>query len=343
MRSQFGFGTLLLVACSPHACTREPTPTVTAAPTFEVLQAIDVEFGQGLGFSANGDTPAPVSLKLDVYYPDNSATDRPIFVFVHGGGFIRGIKSMPEIVSVANYFASRGWVFASIDYRTVAAMGAPSGLTREQAVAYYAGIAPREWVEFGYEGAETPTEFLQSVAMYAAQRDAKAAVRWMASNAETYRGNTDFISVGGASAGAITAITLGITDLDDFRDELLANDDPTLASTHLDQAFSVRSLVYFWGSTVQLGLFEEIYGVDPYDSGDPELFMAHGTDDPTPGTTFSEATKLKGICDGLGVYSELVRLEGAGHGAWDAEVDGKGLSERSFDFLVARQGLKVED
>jgi|TARA_B100001063_G_C16558056_1_gene449518 hypothetical protein len=32
----------------------------------------------------------------------------------------------------------------------------------------------------------------------------------------------------------------------------------------------------------------------------------------------------------------------AGHGAWDAVVDGKGLSELTFDFLTDRQNLIVE-
>jgi hypothetical protein len=35
-------------------------------------------------------------------------------------------------------------------------------------------------------------------------------------------------------------------------------------------------------------------------------------------------------------------LEGEGHGAWDAEVNGKGLFEMSFDFIVDRQNLMVE-
>ena len=51
----------------------------------------------------------------------------------------------------------------------------------------------------------------QGIAMYAAQRDAKAAVRWIAANSTTYNINLDFITVGGASAGAVTAIALGIS------------------------------------------------------------------------------------------------------------------------------------
>ena len=104
----------------------------------------------------------------------------------------------------------------------------------------------------------------------------------------------------------------------------------------------MRSLVYFWGSNIKLELFEEVYGIDPYDSLDPELFMAHGTDDPNPITQYSEAGELQEIYDSIGVYSEFVSLEGARHGAWGATVDGKSLSDMSFDFIVSRQNLQVE-
>lgn len=33
--------------------------------------------------------------------------------------------------------------------------------------------------------------------------------------------------------------------------------------------------------------------------------------------------------------------EPAGHGAWNGQVDGKGLSELTFEFFVERQGLRT--
>jgi hypothetical protein len=49
----------------------------------------------------------------------------------------------------------------------------------------------------------------------------------------------------------------------------------------------------------------------------------------------------------LGIYNKLVTLlkpngDPIGHGAWNAIVDGKSLSELTFDFLVERQQLIVE-
>ena len=117
-----------------------------------------------------------------------------------------------------------------------------------------------------FEGAKTPEEVQQAIAMYTAQRDSKAALRWIVANASTYGINTNFITVGGASAGAITTIALGISNHQDFRDEISIVDDWTLATTNLNETYVIRNMVYFWGSNLKLELFESVYGYDRYDS-----------------------------------------------------------------------------
>jgi len=343
------FGSLLQAAQTVRASETEDeegpgngTPVVSATPAYSVLLDSDIVYAEGLSQNSSSSSVVEQSQLLDIYQPDNDAGNRPVLMFIHGGGFKGGTKTKPEIVEMADYFASRGWVFVSVDYRTASDLGTIDGLSFEEVLAFYTGIAPHEWIEFGLAGAETPEQVQQSVAMYAAQRDAKAALRWLVANATSYNINTDFISVGGASAGAITAIALGASELEDFRDEILVSDDPTLASTNLDESYSVQSVVWFWGSKIKLDLFEAIYGLNRFDSGDPELFMAHGTDDVNPVTPFFEATELQGIYDPLGVHNELVPLEGRGHGAWNATLNGKGLFELSFDFLTTRQNLTVE-
>ena len=84
--------------------------------------------------------------------------------------------------------------------------------------------------------------------MYAAQRDSKAALRWIVANSSTYNINTEFITVGGNSAGAVTTIALGISNLDDFRDEISITEDPTLSTTNLDQTYDVKSM-FIWVQT----------------------------------------------------------------------------------------------
>ena len=130
--------------------------------------------------------------------------------------------------------------------------------------------------------------------MYAAQRDAKAALRWIVANASTYNINTDFITVGGASAGAITTIALGISNQDDFRDEITSNDDPTLSSTNLDLSYDVRSMVHFWGSNQKLDLFEGVYKLDQYNDMTPmTLNYLWGTAKDTISDTYEEALGYK--------------------------------------------------
>ncbi len=333
---------LLFIACEDDepSTSDNGIPVVKADSTYPVLMQEDISYAEGLKREAMSPGTEAVPLLLDVYYPDNTSLNRPLCMFIHGGGFQGGTKAKPEIVEMANYYTSRGFVFASIDYRTTEELGVIQGMTPEAVVNLYKGIAPQEWIDFSIQNAEAPDEVLTSMAMYAAQRDAKAALRWIVANAEDYKINTDYITVGGASAGSISAITLGISDQEDFRDEVLTSDDPTLSTTNLEQTYEVKSMIYFWGSKVKLELHEAIYGVDKFDSNDPELFMAHGTEDST--TLYSEATELVSIYDSIGVYQQLFPLEGAGHGAWNATVEGKSLFDLSFDFLVERQNLNIE-
>ncbi len=343
----FIFSVLVLTACGEDDTVE--SPIVQSESTFTVSVEEDITFAEGLSHDNTSTIPYAIPLKLDVYYPDNASENRPVFMFIHGGGFTGGIKHKPEIVEMANYYASRGWVFVSIDYRTTEELGVIQGMSPEELLTYYKGMAPPEWIENTFEGAESSDQVQQAIAMYLSQRDAKAALRWIVANANTYNINTDFITVGGASAGAITTIALGISNHEDFRDEISIADDPTLSTTNLNDTYNVKSMVYFWGSNIKLDVYEGVYNLeryDRYDSNDPELFMAHGTAD-DPLTPYEEALELQSIYDSLGIHNTLATImqpngQPAGHGAWNGVIDGKGLYELTFDFLVERQDLNVE-
>ena len=349
---------LLVTACKKEVepiITDNGIPKVKADSTYTVLQETNITYAEGLSHNTTSTTPFSVPLKLDIYYPNNNSSNRPVFMFIHGGGFTGGTKTKPEIVEMANYYASRGWVFVSIDYRTTEELGEISGMSPQDVRSYYTGLAPHEWIDTAIAGSNNDDQVKQATAMYLAQRDSKAALRWIATNASTYNINKDYITVGGASAGAITTIALGISNQEDFRDEISISDDPTLSTTNLSQTYNVRSMVYFWGSNIKLDVFESVYQLnqyDRYDVNDPELFMAHG-EAYDPVTPYQEALELQDIYNSLGIYNELATimvpsisnptvLVDAGHGAWDGEVNGKGIFELSFDFLVERQNLTIE-
>jgi predicted esterase len=347
-------------------------PCVASTAEYPVIIDSDITYAEALAHNKTSTAPITIPLKLDVYYPDTSVTNRPVFMFIHGGGFTGGTKTRDTIEEMADYYAARGWVFASIDYRTtetlcdavlmpeceekILEMTGGIDLLKSgesdptQVAEFYAGIAPQEWVSFLVkQGPKSVKVLQQGIAKYAAQRDAKAALRWLVANGSTYDINTDYITVGGASAGAVTTFALGISNADDFRDEISLDADPTLASTNLDETYAVQSMVWFWGSTAKLDMHEGVYELaqyDRYDSGDPEIFMGHGTAE-DPVTPYTEAEEVLDVYESMGVHSELATLlmpdgSPAGHGAWEAEVDGKGLSELTFDFLVDRQNLNLE-
>lgn len=328
----FTITVLLLTACAEEEPidSNGQRPVVRAASTYAVQVDRDIRFADGLGFNGQIDDPVAIPLLLDLYYPINTSPSRPVFLFIHGGGFQGGTKTKPEIVEMGQYFAARGWVFASMDYRTT-----------EDLDTVFTGIAPPEWISFANQNATNLSVVRTGVALYAAQRDAKAALRWLVANSDTYRIDTDHITVGGASAGAITTIAVGISEPGDFLNEISLAEDPTLATTNVNETYRIKSMVNFWGSNLVLEYFESVYGQSRYDRNDPELFIAHGTEDENPFTNFSEATELNNTFDSIGVHLELYPLDGQGHGAWAARVNGSSLSELVFNFITERHDLDV--
>jgi poly(3-hydroxybutyrate) depolymerase len=126
---------------------------------------------------------APTSLKLDVHMPKmDTATQRPLIILLHGGSFISGSKSAPDVLQFSKDFAKMGYVVASIDYRlgmTNFPLGQPDSVDA-------AGSVIR------------------------AVHDGKAAIRYFkkdfATNGNHYGIDTSNIFVMGISAGAITAL-----------------------------------------------------------------------------------------------------------------------------------------
>lgn len=365
---------LSFTACSKDepVAADDGRPVVKADATYTVLKKEDITYAEGLSHNESSILPFTIPLKLDVYYPDNNIINRPVFMFIHGGGFTGGIKHKPEIIEMANYYASRGWVFFSIDYRTteeLCSVEESSSCRKKiqemlqnyvqngsnEIITFYKGIAPKEWIEHSIPEIESSKQLQQGIAMYTAQRDSKAALRWIVANSSTYHIDTDFITVGGNSAGAVSTIALGISNLEDFRDEISVAEDPTLSTTNLNQTYKIKSMVHFWGSNQKLDMFEGVYKLDQYDrydNNDPELFMGHG-EGYDPVTPYEEALELQEIYNSLGIYNELKTLlvpsdsdptvlVPGGHGAWNGEVDGKSLFEMSFEFLINRQNLTVE-
>jgi len=101
--------------------------------------------------------------RLDLFVRDGAA-DAPVFVFVHGGGFVMGDKhaeGSPFYSNVGDFAARQGWVGVTVTYRLAPAHKFPAGA-----------------------------------------EDLALVVRWLRDNVARYGGDPDRIVLSGQSAGA---------------------------------------------------------------------------------------------------------------------------------------------
>ena len=171
---------------------------VFSSLTYQVSKTNGVEYAQGLSHSDwNSADAETISLLLDIYEPIGAPDKRPALILIHGGGFKGGSRMHSPLTQMAEYFASRGWVCVSIDYRLLEDYG----------------TIPQDWMDAtGKLLAADTAAYDQTLALYPASRDAKAAVRWLYANAEEYQIDTDHIAVAGGSAGAYLSVMLGASE-----------------------------------------------------------------------------------------------------------------------------------
>ena len=172
-----------LVACMPSSVAR-PVGTGPLRYRDEVFSSAttisDLQYGSAPDLASH-----PVALKLDLYEPAGDvATKRPAVIWVHGGGYFAGDKTLGPAAALSAKFARLGYVSVSINYRLFAPGRCDAA----------GGIAPACFS-----------------AAVEAVHDAHAAVRWLRANAVAYRIDPDRIGIGGESAGAITATGVGIS------------------------------------------------------------------------------------------------------------------------------------
>ena len=98
--------------------------TVYFDSKYEVEINTNIIYGYGLSHdSFNFENPRQVPLKLDIYNPRNNFFNRPVMVLIHGGGFRNGSKEKLPFVEMSTFFASRGWVVFTINYRLMKDFG----------------------------------------------------------------------------------------------------------------------------------------------------------------------------------------------------------------------------
>ncbi|MCA1716002.1 MAG: alpha/beta hydrolase [Actinobacteria bacterium] len=227
-----------------------------------------------------------VALEMDLYFPKatDSGSPAPVVVYVHGGGWQRGDKSVRSWKrSVVEEFTARGYLVAAIDYR----------------------LAPQyEW----------PAQI----------EDVKCAVRYLRANASMYHLDPDRIGAWGGSAGGHLVALLGLTDANAGLEgqggyaeqssrvqavvDMFGPTDLTAGDFAGNARASKKAKSVFGGSA------EALMRASPvnYVSKDaPPFFILHGEKDPLvpPAQSQELYDRLKAV----GVPVNLVMVENAGH------------------------------
>ena len=297
-------------------------PIIHNNSTYDVIFTENIVYGYGLSHeSINSENQSSMPLLLDSYIPNNLSENRPVLMLIHGGGLFGGSKQQAAIVNIANFFAERGWAVFSIDYR----------LKNDY------GTVPNEWVDFSTNIDDG--SIAKYYASYPAIRDAKAALRWIIANKNSYNLNDQYITVGGGSAGAAISIGVSVSNLNDFKSEISLEDDLTLASTNLDQDYEIKTILDFWGHSTLTKAHELVYGLNHFDTSDPPIFITHGTNDTT--VPFSEAIELRDIFSQNQVPYIFYELEDAGHGPWNFLYEDNRLEELALSFIISQQELII--
>jgi dienelactone hydrolase len=286
-----------LLLASPGLAAAQLAPIDTTGGRYyqPVFTAVTTTTGVAYATAPNY-LGAAQTLTMDIYQPaGDTVKRRPLIIFAHQGGFLSGSKTDPYMVAICTRMARLGYVAASIDYR----LGFP--LT---------GFA---------QPADTPGVAQASIR---GMQDMRAAVRFFrndAATAKTYRVHSNYIVVGGSSAGAFMALTVGYLDK--------ASEVPAyvglatlggLEGSGGNAAYSsaVAAVLNLSGATESPSIIE---------AGNAPLCSVHGTADATvpylqgrvgsllPPKYVYGSGRLNPRATAVGVRNTLRRLSRAGH------------------------------
>lgn len=198
-------------------------------------------------------SPRDIDLKMDIYQPqDDTSKLRPFIMFIHGGAFFNGDKASETYTKWSTHFAAMGFVVASINYR------------------------------MGF----LPSADQIDCAGYRAAQDAHAAMRYMVHYASKYRINTDWIFVGGTSAGAITALNLAFmrnkNRPQSTKGNLFKSDlgDIESVSPQYKENFSIKAVANMWGAVHDINMIANAKTSIISFHGDADNIVPYGYDYP---------------------------------------------------------------
>jgi hypothetical protein len=257
---------------------------VTIAQRFKsvVFDALDsltaIEYGRAWNIKGNSE-----SLLMDLIFPQgDTMKKRPLVVFIHGGGFQNNSRKGSYSAMVCQGFAKRGYVTATIDYRL--------GIEHQKSNEDYAN------------------------ALYRAQQDGRAAIRYLKKHASQYGIDTNQVFLTGSSAGSKTAMAIAFMDEAELPAGINTEKWGPLEGTGGSEGFSskVHGVMNAWGAMIDFNWIKK---------GDVPLFNTSGTMDKT--VAFDSSFGYHGFkyggyilyqhCLALGIPTAWRPFYGAGH------------------------------
>ncbi len=238
----------------------------------------------------------------------------PGMILIHGGGFRNGSKNNANIAQTAHYFASRGYVVSTINYRLID----DSNPLNDPAVETGPWpVSPPSQPALYVQWANNPDNdnLRQANAANAAHNDASIFANFAFAGNVWPDVDTSRIVMMGSSAGAITSLLTGYSDLPNGPTEDL-------------------------GAVVSLagGFYQTEYVID---GDDPPLWFQHGTNDPV--VEFSNAIAIQLRAEEVNLpYSFHSHQQGhSTTGAYFNEETPEGLTfaENSVRFLYSQMSL----
>ena len=191
-----------------------PVNELYREPIYKVGETQDVIYGRVLR-NGREDEGERMDLTMDLYIPeDGGQVARPLLVTFPGGAFRDGDKRDTTLVEWCRYFASLGYVAATVDYRQ------------------------------GYRRNVQSTD----EAMFRALKDANAAVRFLLKR-DSLLIHSERIFAAGADAGGIIALNLAYMREENMPEIIVEEEDTTIVTRQaLLRGFDVRAVANLWGA-----------------------------------------------------------------------------------------------
>lgn len=242
-------------------------------------------------------------MTMDVFFPvGDNLPRRPLVILAYGGGYLFGTKEDEDVWATCDSLAKKGYVTASINYRMN--MNVASGASAVRAI-------------------------------YRAAQDYSSAIRYLKEYANTYGIDTNYVFVGGVSAGGFSAMHAVYLDdserpTETFQSGLLGT-NPDLgcvncAGNNYQHTTKVRGIINLWGALMDTNYIQQneivpmtlFHGTNdlivPYDYGFPftALFLM-----PEVFGSVNIAARV----NNLGGNAELNLFPGVGHNIWGLNVN----------------------